>query len=449
VWTVLFVAAAQAEPPAAYVRGAGAVRAMALLIERDGVVAAVRCHDGVDDPADGDWVCAPLPPVVGTTRLGLVRDGRALDGGELGLSGADLYVEVRGGALLVGASPFDGPGAPVAPSPGLPTLLARVTGANEGSAPVLRLQGAGGSSEIWCRDDGVFPDRIRNDGEQGCAGPAPGATLSGRWGAEVFLNAADGSSRSFGPVTWEPTAAVGFATLDVVNGALDPAAFPIPGIAPDAKPESEAPVPIPVSPEAPTPPPPPPEDRGPAPVDTRAPVETRGLPPLALVAAALLGGLGVVALRWRTRRLPRSLVPHPSPAMYPGGPTFSEPAVWLKSADPAAVVRAVLPILARTRRVVFVAGDLVIPPVDGPVYRCTATDCEAVEAAARALARTPGPPLTVLLLEGSLDDQGAVAPDPAGRLRDGLPATVNVIVAGSGPGPGGFAAHDWPVVPAG
>ncbi|MDP2312279.1 MAG: hypothetical protein Q8P41_05185 [Pseudomonadota bacterium] len=440
---LLAASSALAASPVARVGGLGAARAVTLLAQRTDEVAVIACNDAGTAPdatADGIWTCGPLPPVSGPVHLGLARDGRLLDAGTTTF-GADLSLAVQDGAVVLGADLAPTPAA--APNPGAPTVLARVTGLGDGSAPVVRLQAPQGAVEVMCRDDGVFPDDARNDGVHGCAGPAPGPR------AEVFINGKDGATRSYGSVAWDLSGPVVYLVVDGAAGNSRVETFPIvPFPAVDKDAGGPPPEPTPVTPPDPVAPPSP-DANQPPPGDApeRSPVATReALPsgagsPLALLVAFALGAGGAVLLRRRAARLPASLVVHPAPPLLPGGPTLADGPVALRADDPLALAAAILPALARQRRVVLVAPpDAALPPVaDGPVYRAALTDCEEVEAAVRALARTPGPPVAVLVVgDSTLTDPGAVAPDAVRKLREGLGAGVWLGVLVAGPAPAGL-----------
>jgi len=460
IFFLLGASGALAAAPIARVGGLGAARAVALLVQKGAEVAAIPCNDAAvapDAAPDGIWSCGPFPLVTGAVRIGVLRDGRLLDAGTAELGGAPLVLVVSGGAATLGAAL---PAAEATtPRAGVPTVVARVTGLGEGSAPVVRLQGSGGGVELMCRDDGVFPDVVRNDAVHGCAGPAPGA------GAEVAVNGKDGVTRSYGKVAWEPGQALGYLVVDGATGAarverftLNP--FPAPedtsGTAPPPGPEPTPPAAVP-DPLPPVPPggeggagggeSPAPQDARRGEQDERSPVATREalpstpLSPVALLVAFALGVGGVLAFQRRATRLPALLQLQPAPPLLPDGPGVADSPVAVCVPDPVAFAHALLPALARHRRVVLVApAGATFPPVaDGPVYRSAAFDCQEIEAAVRALARTPGPAVAVLVVGEGLTDPGAVAPDPLRTLREGLGAAVWLGVVTAGPAPAGFA----------
>ncbi len=451
---VLWSAGALAATPLVRVSGVEGARAVALLVEQGGEVRGFPCAD-----AASVWTCGPLAAgLPGAVRLAILRDGRILDAGAVELDATGASLRVRGGQVV--ATPGAGPGTNGTPQgAGLPTVVARVSGSAEGSAPVLHLQGSAGGAEVMCRDDGTFPDVARNDGEHGCAGVAPGHDVS------VQLNGKDGQTLILGSVQWSPTEPIHRLMVDLVARTALPGEFalptfvpatleegstsdPPPGDAPpgDAPPGDPAvgsdPVPPPPGPD-PVPPPPPgsagspspgagvPEHRG-----SREPVATRETSGGTLLALGLAGALGLIganALLRRAPRLPASLRPLPAPPLLPGGPSLADLSVAIEAPDPDALAAALLPALARHRRVVVVAPRaLELPPMaEGPVYRVDGADCEIVEAAVRALARTPGPGLAVLVIgSNTLVDPGAVAGDPVTKLRGGLPPGVWMAVIG-------------------
>ncbi|MFN7146951.1 MAG: hypothetical protein ACK4YP_24465, partial [Myxococcota bacterium] len=103
-----------------------APKAVAVLVERGEEVAGAGCNDagaGPDAAPDGVWTCGPLPPVEGTVRVGVARDGRLVDVGEGTLTAAGFAVRIdKGTAVLADASilPAARPGPP---APQVPTLL--------------------------------------------------------------------------------------------------------------------------------------------------------------------------------------------------------------------------------------------------------------------------------------------------------------------------------------
>jgi hypothetical protein len=496
-WTGVALAAA----PGVRVAGVDGARALTLLIGNGEGVAAAACNDAggaPDDAPDGVWTCGPLPPTPAAVRLALVRDGRLLDVGESPIPPAGLALVVTGSAVALSADLSVLPAPRSVPAaPRVPTVVARVVGLEPGPSPVVRLRGSGGETQLACRDDGSFPDAVRNDGQPGCAGAAPGAAM------QVLLNGADGQAVAFGDVSWDPGAAVGFLTLHVATKSVDTASFALLpfGSSPDA---GEAPGGVPgppgeggrapdagspgdagtagglppagappagasqggVPPAGGTPVPPggvAPAGTGPqpAPESLRAPVGSRAAAPDGLgppLAVALLAGLGLVGgwvlVRSRSR-LPASLRVLPAPPLLPGGPTLADHAVAVQAADVAGVGGALLLALAHHRRVVVVASASTPLPLvgDGPVYTSMGHDCEEVEAATRALARTAGPAVAVLVLGDILSDDGAVAPAALRQLREGLPVGVwlGVVTAGDLPeGLAGWVAEGppWALAPA-
>jgi hypothetical protein len=435
---ILVAALASAAAPVARVGGAKGVRALSVLLQRGDEVAGIPCNDEGSEPdraPDGIFTCGPLPPNLGTVRLGVVRDGALLDAGEIEILG-DIAARLEGGVVILGDASILPGALPGAPSAATPTLFVRVSGSGSGPAPVVRAIGPAGAVEVSCRDDGVFPDRQRNDAEHGCAGPSPGAR------AELAVNA-----RPAGAATWAAGESFHFLTLDLAAGKAHTDAFDLPPFAPLPVVADPVPVPLPPPPEpepgAPTshvPPPlvvpetpPPPVAPGDAPAPeapSHSPVASRTFqtPPLALVLALALGAGGVLAWTRRARALPRSLVPLPAPALVAGGPDPAAGPVALRCDDPDALFLHLLPLIARHRRVVVVGGPDAPPVADGPVYRSTSDDWEEVEASVRALCRAPGPPVAVLVSPDALTDAGAVRAAPLPRLATAVPQGVWLIV---------------------
>ena len=204
-------------------------------------------------------------------------------------------------------------------------------------------------------------------------------------------------------------------------------------------------------------PPPPPEgtaEGGTPPPGAEAPVLAKPPEPEAAVDTTpvpvpptwmVLGIAAFVGAAWafrsRPRPLPETLRAHPTPPLLPGGPGPGDTPCAFVAEDPPALAAAVLPALARQRRVILVSRtwSAFAPLAEGPVYRSASDDCEEVEVAARALAAIPGAPVAVLVVgEEALVEPGAVKPDPFKRLRDGLPAGVWLGVVVAKEAPAGF-----------
>lgn len=438
---------ASAAPPSATVGGLGSARGVALFLPSGDGSVAVPCRDdgaGGDPASDGRWTCAPLPPGGGTVPIGVAHDTRFTLAGEADPS-AGLAIRLTESGATIASDPSAlpaGPGAGAAPRT---LILARVTGLGEGPAPVLRLQAQGGSSELVCRDDGIFPDRGRNDGQHGCLGPTPAGGS-----AEVYLNGVEGAS-SFGTVAWGADDVVAMVEVDAagrtsrtVDGPL-PAFTEVPVLEEAPPPPTEEPAPAPEGE-----PPPQPEAPGEAPALSKpltpAPaVETTPLPtPPLWMVIGIGAALGAAwAMRSRPTRLPDTLRVHPSPPLLPNGPGIADSPVAFRSDDPPALAATLLPLLARHRRVVVVSRTWAAfaPVSEGIVYRSASDDCEEVEVAARALAASPGPPVAVLVVgDDALAEPGAVRPDPFRRLREGLPLGTWLGVVVNGEVPEGFAA---------
>jgi hypothetical protein len=93
----------------------------------------------------------------------------------------------------------------------------------------------------------------------------------------------------------------------------------------------------------------------------------------------------------------------------------------LRTDDPGALAAALLPILARHRRVVVV-GDAPLPEVpDGPVYRAARGDWEEIEASVRTLARALGSTATVSVTGDELLVHAAACPELDSNILQQFP----------------------------
>ncbi len=456
------------------VGGLGSVTSV-IGVVRDGDGALVEpCNDAAKAPdtaVDGVWTCTPANVSGDVADVVAIVDGRLVDGGVLTWdAGAphDAVISVASG--IVQASKDLGAlhvNAGATAAPGLPIILARLTGYGTGPAAVLNV-GSGGA-QLFCHDDGQFPDRLVNDGEPACSGGVAGEPT------DLAIRAGDGKMIPVGKIVWRP-GPIQYATVDVkaATSSSDPFDLPLPplpalGSAPAAVAPSDAQAASvqaasssdgqasaeattsqtsaatasqastasssPASPQ-------------PAQASSGQPSQGGGQPNQADASPTHLVGVGdtpfgpwpwlfavlgvggaVVALRLRRDRVYAvrpTLRPHPAPPLFPGGPGWTEAAI-LRAPDPVAFFTATLSVLAERHRVVVVLPGLVeLPPVGGAgVWVTMVPTWEEVAAGVVGLARTEGAPVAVLILGAeTVTDPGAVAPDALGKLSRGLPPGV-------------------------
>jgi hypothetical protein len=445
----VFVAVALAAPIVTTVSGVGEGSAVALWVKGEEGSRFVGCADTGSPPdraADGLYTCAPFERPPAPTALfllhetGVVGAGDAVDG-----AGATLHLALEGATLRVEPSP------PTAPQPGGrgagSLLLLHLIGVPAGRLPALSLATPSGTVQLRCRDDGGFPDLVRNDGEPGCAGRL------GAGSATLWLNG-QGGGRQLGKLTVE--GAVAWLRVDATAGTITPesAALPEPGRdlppspVPPKPPEPVPPEGVPPTPPEPVPPegvpPTPPEPVPPegvpptppepvpgaptAPPEPTAPAPPRGPPVSAGVAwlsALLLAAGGVLAWQRRQARraLPSCLLPVAAPRSATPAESLTGPGVLVESDDPAAAAARLLARAAATRRVILLSDDDVEPPTDSAgVWRSTCTDWIKVSAAAAQLARSPGPPVAVVVVGAdTVRDPGSVSPAPLANLVSAMP----------------------------
>jgi hypothetical protein len=409
-----------------------------IAVVRDGAgVYPAACNDaGVapDARADGIWSCAPVDVAGDAANVLVIVDGLLRDGGVVRWSGVDPRVAAVSTTSGLTTISTDGSSLTategVTPAPGGPVVVARLVGYGTGPAPVLVL----GSTQLFCHDDGQFPDHGVNDGEPGCAGRVPASST------DVVLRASPEQLIPLGKITW-PDGPIRYLTADIAAGtaSAEPFELPLPPLAalgdaavPEAAPVAEA-----GSAEAsgiavaqPAPPPDePPGQAAPQPRMSGPEGAETLFGPLPWIVALLGGAAGIVALRLRQARtfvVRPSLRPHPGPPLFEGGPSTTGGAL-LRVADPLAFASALLPILAQGHRVVVAVPGLVdLPPVGGAgVWIAMVPTWEEVAAGVVGLAQTPGAPVALLVIGGgTVSDPGAVNPAALGKLSLALPPGV-------------------------
>ena len=405
-------------------------------VVRDGAgVYASACNDaGVapDGGADGIWTCASVDVAGDAADVVLIVDGQLRGAGVVRWSGLDPRVAaVSTSAGLTTVSTDAGSLKPVvgaAASSGGPVVIARLVGYGTGPAPVLVL----GSTQLFCHDDGQFPDHGVNDGEPGCAGRVPASST------DVVLRASPEQLIPLGKITW-PEGPIRYLTADIASGtaSAEPFQLPLPPLAAlvdaSASPVAVVDLAVPAQPAAD------PDAAGPAdePADRAKPPPRVSGPegaetlfgPLPWIVALVGAAVGIVALRLRGARtyvVRQSLRPHPGPPLFEGGPSATGGAL-LRVEDPLAFAVSLLLTLAQGHRVVVAVPGLVdLPPVGGAgVWIAMVPTWEEVAAGVVGLAQTPGAPVALLVIGGAtVSDPGAVNPAPLGKLSLALPPGV-------------------------
>jgi len=433
-------------------------RSLVAMASAGGEVEVVACADdgaGADRAVDGLWSCGPLDLDAGEVSLALSWDGRLVDVGSVVLPGAGLRLQVertRSGVVVEPGTGLLNPRSGATAARSVPLVLAMVTGAGDGGAPVMRLVGDRGQVQGSCSDDGNFPDATRNDGVVSCAAPAVEGAVT------IWLQGAGSEAQGYGRHDIDPEGvAVAFSVdFDARSAVPMSLAWPWPAAAdeeptppePGPDPVPPEPGPDPVPPEGPDPVPPEGPDpvpvsahqspEGPAPpqpvVDRAAPrahggaaaSAGRGLIDLLAVLFALACGFGLAwVVRPKGPRLPSGVSRVDAPPLFDGGPRRSEGATVFQTVEQGAFLVALLRRVASTGPVLVVLPEGAELPelAGGPVYRSAEQDWEQVERQVRGLQRAGGvSPSVVVLGRDTLQAPGAVADDPPARLAEALPA---------------------------
>lgn len=438
---------------------------LAMASGADGSVVVGRCRDdgaGGDPAVDGIWTCEPLSLAAGEARAALSVDGQRVPLGGVVVAAAGTSAQARvqaGRAVLDTAGGLLTPVEGAAPKPPRPVVLLRASGDWSAGAPMAAISGPEGAVQAGCRDDGTFPDRVRNDGELGCAAAAPGGPIL------VAMNTREGTPITLGTFAVDPDAKVvglawtrgeAAATLAPVDpwpwpaeGEVvtepEPGPDPTPVGAPDVEP-------VDLDPQASGPdaqPPasdrqPDPTSHGPDPLGSpggaapqahggAADEHGRGL----VDAMAVAGALGVgFSLAWfvapRRERLPAGVERVQAPPLFEGGPGLSEPVVLFRTQAQRAFFAELLDRAAARRALLVVAPDGVsLPAVAGVAYRSHSLEWEVVAGQVRSLVGSHRTPLAVIVLgRDTLVSPGAVADDPVRLLAEALPTGSWLAVVG-------------------
>jgi hypothetical protein len=421
----LFLAVASAGPAELTLSGLPAGSAAAVWLKGGEAEQFAACNDAGTAPdaaADGVYTCGPLAGLAPPTELFLLHEsgvaaaGDALDGGatrlHLGLDGATLRVETS---------------RPAAPGTGAGgagrLLLIHLVGAPSGPLPMLTLSSPSGSTQLRCRDDGGFPDLVRNDNQPGCSGRVltPTASLS--------MNSSAGP-RSLGAL---PTSGeLLWVRVDATAGTITP--------------ETEA-IPLPGRDLPPSSPPPPPGEPTPPPGtptlpagEVSPPSGAASEPPpppvasgLAWLGAAVLAIAAAFAWRRKASRnpLPSCLEPVTPRTGEAALPTLEGKGLIVEGVSALAAGEVLLARAAATRRVILVAHGAVAPPTDtAGVWRSSCVDSLKIARAAGQLASTPGAPVAVVVVGADIvRDPGAIDPHPLANLLGALAPGIWLGVA--------------------
>lgn len=407
----LFLAVASAGPAELTLSGLPAGSAAAVWLKGGEAEQFAACNDAGTAPdaaADGVYTCAPVAGLAPPTELFLLHEsgvaaaGDALDGGatrlHLGLDGATLRVETS---------------RPAAPGTGAGgagrLLLIHLVGAPSGPLPMLTLSSPSGSTQLRCRDDGGFPDLVRNDNQPGCSGrvltPTASLSMTSSAGPRSL-----GALPTSGELLW--------VRVDATAGTITPEteAIPLPGR--DLPPSSPPP-----PPGEPTPPPPPGEPTPPPPVASG----------LAWLGAAVLAIVAAFAWRRKASRnpLPSCLEPVTPRTGEAALPTLEGKGLIVEGVSALAAGELLLARAAATRRVILVADGAVAPPADtAGVWRSSCVDSLKIARAAGELASTPGAPVAVVVVGADIvRDPGAIDPHPLANLLGALAPGIWLGVA--------------------
>ena len=168
---------------------------------------------------------------------------------------------------------------------------------------------------------------------------------------------------------------------------------------------------------------------------------------MSLVTIALGFLIGVGWMRSR-RRIPTGLSQLPTAAVdvEGGGPSSTSGPAWVACATACGDLAAVANLFSARYRLVLVAPEtqLGFETQGHPCFRATSTDRLDVERMARALSRTDGAPVAVLICcAETLSDPGAIQPPPVVALSDGLGLSAWLIVLDPGERPADVPFASW------
>jgi len=482
----LFLTTAPAVAADLHLEVGGDIDARSVIVmsqDAEGEVDVKGCRDDGQQPdasPDGIWTCEALDAAVGEALLAVAVDGNVteLGGAQVDAAGSRAQVFLAAGrAVLDPSGDLLEPKAGASATAFAPLVLLVATGDWSDGAPMLQLDGPYGHNQAGCRDDGTFPDRVRNDGELACASAATGASI------EMGLQPAGAKSIPLGTFEAdlsEPVNAFSFTAgeetavatrleawpwpeaakvvadpvpppdpvpvdfeLAPVEFELDPVEFDLGAV--DAHVEGGAKPPTPVGTR---------EGAAPKPLGGSTDPSGRGLVDL----LAVLGALGVgFGLAWvvgpRRNRLPPGIRQLEGAPILEGGPRLSDGVVVFQTDATRAFITELVGSLAE-RRTVLLVGDTDIPAPTRLIYRAEATDWEEVATQIQGLLRATGAPLAVVVAgRDTLTSTGSIADDPARLLADALPAGTwaGFVVGPEGPPIGALptwtASHDgrWKV----
>ncbi len=401
--------------------GAGEARSVVLLLAPGLEERSVRCDD-LD--GDGVWTCPAGELPAELDAVGLLLDGeRLVQARELTLGEAPeaVVIERLGDTLRLSTRPLEPRAGGGTPRPGSAALLVEVRVDGE-SAPRLSVEGARGSVELACPDDGRFPDPVANDGARTCAGLVDDGELT------LSLRLPGQAPRALGSLSWPPEIGLRQVRVDEQGAAV--ASWPILDRASmprrEDAPRVQGPPPGPGEPQQPG---------GPTPGALSGP---DGLQ----LAISVLLALAVGGIAWRIGRGRPGAIPHaralPPPPILPGAPAGSL-ILRAPAGQGSALAGWLLPRLAQLRPVLVVDPALRAAPSPGPgsvILFSVSSDVDDVLDSVSAVAARAIVPPAVLARAGALSWAGGLGNTPEATLLAGLPSgAILVLVLEGEPAP--------------
>jgi len=165
----------------------------------------------------------------------------------------------------------------------------------------------------------------------------------------------------------------------------------------------------------------------------------------ALAVAFLLG----VGWNRGRRRVPRGLEQMPAMGLGADGPTPTDGPAWVSMPSACSDLASVVNRFAVRYRTVLVAdaSEVGFSTSGHPSFVANSPDRLEVERMARALSRTDGAPVVVLVCCAStLTDPGAIQPPPVVALADGLGQCAWLVVVDPGACPDEVPFTRWRLV---
>jgi len=494
---VLWSWAAAASEVEFSIHGVGSPRAVVVLADSGAGVHAASCRDDglwPDAAVDKVWSCDVIQDDGSELWVMLAMDNRAFHAGAVPLSAPNirLGLEKSGGRIQVIADPSIGTPRHVSEGspPGM-VLITRLRITGEAGAPMLVVASDLGDIQHRCRDDGEVFDRRPNDEVFTCLGWLPGPTDAVEFSTSINLRDSDGESRSLATTTMMGGAGIRYVSIDA-SGEYESSTSPFGlGVLPEAEemeigeeslgaPLAPDPPEPPESPEPPEPfdppvlpglpdPPDPPDPFNPMdpaevaesmdasdpkkgggvrtaskPADKPAATEiSSGWRTLSLVLVLVLV---LVLLRGRrVGQAPAILEPVGTARLGRIGPRPEGASISLRVTDPDVAIPALVGHLSGHRRVILLGVEDLPDKLDvaHPVYTLRSQAMVDAIDAIRALAKTPGPPVVVVVAwPHKLDPDSSVSPAPLVEFFDTLDSIAWSVVL---VGPGDTPRSDCPV----